>query len=114
MSIDVEDAPYVVVEKVVVHTALSFPLRGVLQLNRPLHYRFRYFASANVVRDSLCVTQFPEVARLRSGPFADDQDSRPRIPERTATPKAVTPWHPDPRIESGRRPGSQRESPRTC
>jgi len=37
MFVYVEDAPYIVVEKVVVFTALGFSLRDVLQLNRPMH-----------------------------------------------------------------------------
>ena len=93
MLVYVEDAPYIIVENVVVSTALCFPLRNVLQLNCPLHQRYRYSARANfqLERDSLHVTQFSEVARFRSRPFANDQDSWQRIPKRTAAPKTVTP-----------------------
>jgi hypothetical protein len=76
MYVDVKDAPYMVVPQVVVFIASCFLLRGVFQLDRPLHQCLRFSTRSDFKfhRDAHSVMKIVEVARFRSRPFANDQE----------------------------------------
>src|ERR1039457_2101834 len=87
----VENAPYLVVEQVLVPAGPRLLLCRAVQFDSPMHqcHRHSTWADFEINRDSLFVTEFLKMARFSSCPFADDQDAREWVPERPAASEAV-------------------------